>query len=551
METVSQVYAPLIAIYFVVDKIRGIGVSIVVVEVNTVIKKVRRGMVRIALVYPSIYEASLSSLGVQLIYFLGNNFNEVYVERFVVDKLTGDLGEPRSLETNTPLKEFRYIIVSVHYEPDYVNIIRLLLAAGIEPFRKKRCGEYVVFIGGPTVIANPSPLEDIVDCFVIGEVEPLLPILVKAIIEYDGDYNGLLEELSSSPGFYIPEYTSRARRVWERDLDNSFYPVRQIQSLEREPVFGRGFILETSRGCPWWCRFCMEGRLFKPYRVRSYSVLKSYVENGLLYNDLGRVIVYSLYFLGSRDERRLLEYIASEHLTASIPSLRIDVLSNDNLELVKRVGQRTLVTAPENISSYGLRVLCKCFRRDLDYYSVLKNVLDQGFDLKLYFILGIKGESLDSVRVNVDFIKKIAKYARSMGRSVSVSINPLIPKPKTPFQWIGMIDLGKAREIIAYARRELRGVVDTRPLYVNWAWVQASIALADNSISRILVEWAMGGGGLGGWRRVLKRNAYSTKYVFNGWSRDRELPWDKVVVGEFVEDVVEKEYTVLKSLLRL
>ena len=112
-----------------------------------------------------------------------------------------------------------------------------------------------------------------------------------------------------------------------------------------------------------------------------------------------------------------------------------------------------------------------------------------------------------------------------------------------------MIDLEKARMIIKIVRNELRGLVETRPYYANWAWVQASIALGDWKVSRLLVEWGLRGGGLGNWRRIIKDHGYSTKYVFNGWEYGKTLPWDYIIIGEYVEDVLEKEYIVMRKLL--
>ncbi|MEM3163081.1 MAG: radical SAM protein, partial [Desulfurococcaceae archaeon] len=70
-------------------------------EVNVVLKKLRKGMVRIAILYPSTYSASLSSLAIHSIYYIANSYPEVYAERFTLDN-------SRSLETLSPLKDFDY-----------------------------------------------------------------------------------------------------------------------------------------------------------------------------------------------------------------------------------------------------------------------------------------------------------------------------------------------------------------------------------------------------------------------------------------------------------
>jgi len=511
-------------------------------EINIVKKKIRKNMIRIALVYPSTYEASLSSLAVHMIYYLVNTYPEIYMERFIyTDK------DVKSIETGSPLRDFDYIIGSIHYELDYIYFINILFRGGIEIFREKRKGKPLIFVGGPAPMSNPAPLSDVVDAILVGEIEVLIPRLIEILLDYHRDPNRILERMDED-GFLVIKDKKITKRIWTKDLNQAFYPFRQIQSTNKEPVYGRGLIVESARGCPFWCRFCLEGKLFKPYRIRLFSNLKKIIDKGLRLNKLNRIIFYSLYFLGNPNEKKILEYIIDEGLKASIPSIRTDLLDDENLDLIWGIGQRMITTAPENISLYGERMLCKCHKIS-DLATILKKAIKRGFDLKLYFILGIKGESMNSVRENILFIKTLAKYARSFGRKISITINPLIPKPKTVFQWIGMIDLEKARRIIKIVRNELGGLVETRPYYVNWAWVQASIALGDWEVSRLLVEWGLMGGGLGNWRRIVKEHGYSTKYVFNGWEYGKTLPWDYIVIGEYVEDVLEKEYIVMRKLL--
>lgn len=511
-------------------------------EINIVRKKIRKGMIRIALVYPSTYEVSLSCLAVHMIYYLVNTYPEIYMERFVyTDK------NVKSIETRSPLKDFDYIIGSIHYELDYVNFINMIHRGGIEVFRERRKGAPLIFVGGPAPMSNPAPLSDVVDAVLIGEIEVLIPKLVKILLDNHKDPDRILDSMDEN-GFFVIRDRRVTKRKWVRDLNQAFYPVKQIQSTIKEPVYGRGLLVESARGCPYWCRFCLESKLFRPYRIRSFSNLKSIIDRGLEINKLDRVIFYSLYFLGNTGEKRILEYIIDEGIKASIPSIRTDLLDDENLDLIWRVGQRMITTAPENISLYGERILCKCHRvKDLNIF--LKRAIEKGFDLKLYFILGIKGESLDNIRENILFIKSIAKHARSFGRKLSITVNPLIPKPKTVFQWIGMIDLDRARRIIKTIRSELGGLVETRPYHVNWAWVQASIALGNWELSKLLVEWSILGGGLGNWRRILMKYDYSTKYVFEGWKYGEVMPWDYIVLGEYVEDVLESEYFAMRKIL--
>ncbi|MCX8199120.1 MAG: radical SAM protein [Sulfolobales archaeon] len=510
-------------------------------EVNLVVKKLRKGMVRIAILYPSTYSASLSSLAIHSIYYIANSYPEVYAERFTADN-------SRSLETRSPLKDFDYIISSIHYELDYPKLVSILNKGGVSVLRNSRRSKPLLIVGGPTPMSNPAPLIDIVDAIAVGEVEVLLPTLIEAIIENHGEPSRILEVLPSN-GFYIPELGEEARRLWTNDLNTAFYPVKQIQSLSNEPVYGKGFIIETSRGCPRWCRFCIEGRLFKPHRVRSFQTLVKLVEEGLRVNEVSRVIVYSLFYPGSSGELHMLKYLSNRGIKASVPSIRLDLLSDEVLELIHGVGQRTLVAAPENVSSYGEAVLCKFFKRK-DHEVTLKQAVDKGFDLKLYFIAGIKGEDFDSIRENVEFIRRISSYARKSGRKISISINPLIPKPKTPFQWIGMIDVARAKKIIKYMKEELGEVVDVRPYDAEYAWAQASIALGDSRLSKLIVEWGLSGGGVSSWKRILNSYGYSTTYVTTGRRFGEKMPWDDIIIGEYVEEAVKAEYIALRKIIK-
>lgn len=519
-------------------------------EYNIIRKKISRKTIRIALVYPSTYEAMLSSLVTHMIYYMLNElFDEVYVERFYLKNLFGEEAEPRSIETNSPLKDFDLIITSIHYEPNISGLLRILHSAGLELYRERR--RIPVIAGGPGVMANPHPYEEFIDAFIIGEVEDTLSRIIDDFIEFRDNKKMFLEKISSYSYVYAPGFTDViVYRKWTGDLDSAFYPIKQVQNTEVEPVYGRGFLLEVSRGCRFWCRFCIETRLFKPYRRRSNYKLFELINKGLSANRLDRVIIYSLLYPTSKDDIKLLEYLVLNGIKGSLPSLRAEYIDEYFLDLVRELGQKSITIAPESFNVFMQRILGKYFDLDILNESIDK-IINKEFNLKLYIVFGVKNESLDDSKANINTLKKIAKKAREKKLRLSITLNPLVPKPKTVFQWIGMIDLEKAKSIVRYYRKELRGLIDTRPLYVNWAWIQGSIALADKKISKVLIDWSLGGGDLGSWRRALKNNNYSTSYLFNGYKYGEELPWNDIVLDEYIEKTLESEYHVVARLLNI
>ncbi|ABN70429.1 Radical SAM domain protein [Staphylothermus marinus F1] len=517
-------------------------------EYNVVRKKISKKLIRIAYVYPSTYESMLSSIVTHLIYYMLNElYDEVYVERFYLKNLFGTEEDPRSIETNSPLKDFDLIITSIHYEPNISGLLRILYSSGLEVYRDKR--RIPIIAGGPGVIANPHPYEDFIDAFIIGEAEDTLPKIIDDFITYRDNKSGFLEKISSYKYVYSPDYTDElVYKEWTKNLDKAYYPIKQIQNTEIEPVYGRGFLLEVSRGCRFWCRFCMESRLFKPYRRRSNNTLFNLINRGLLVNLLKRVIIYSLLFPGGKEDIKLLEYLVSNEIKGSLPSLRVEYVNDYFLELVKDLGQKNLTIAPESFNTFIQRIYGKYFDLNIVNESIDK-IISKNFNLKLYIIFGVKNESLNDNRTNINALRKIAKKIREKNLKLTITLNPLVPKPKTVFQWFGMIDLEKAKNIVRYYRGELKGLIDTRPLYVNWAWIQGSIALANNNISKVLVEWSLSGGDLGSWRRALRNNSYSTSYLFNGYRYGEPLPWDDIVLDEYVEKTLESEYYALTRIL--
>jgi radical SAM superfamily enzyme YgiQ (UPF0313 family) len=521
-------------------------------EINVVRKRVSRVLSRTAYIYPSTYSAMLSGLAPDIVYTLVNKYEEVYLERFCCKSLYGPEEEPRSLETGSRLRDFPLILTSLHYELDAVNLARLLLAGGVEVLSRER-RRHVVVAGGPVVMENPIPYSDLVDAFIIGEAEVTLPRAVELWLEYGDDKKRFLEELSELSYVYVPGLTSSAVvKEYVRDLNSAPYPVRQVENTEVEPVYGRGFKLEVNRGCPFHCSFCIETRVFQPYRERDLGALKAIIEEGLKYTISGkRVVLYSLSYPVTGAHVKLLEYLASEGFTASLPSLRLSARLVESLDLIKQLGQRTLTVAPESFSRILHSVFFK-YTGLVDYVlKVIKSLLDAGFNLKLYLIYGVKGVEAEEFSRDAETLRGVAKYAKSRGRRVSVALNPLVPKPRTVFQWVGMPSREVLESQLRVYRSRLRGVVEARPYDIDLAIVQAQLALAARPMGKLILLWATHGGGLSGWRRAMRElsGEFTVDYVFTGYRYEEELPWSFIKLDDVSERVTRSQYEAFKRLV--
>ncbi|MCY0868182.1 MAG: radical SAM protein [Desulfurococcus sp.] len=517
-------------------------------EYNTVYKNPLKVKARVAYVYPSTYRVMISSLAADIIYMISNSMDEVYMERFTCKKLSGMEPEPRSLETGTPLKNFNLIVTTLHYEPDIVNLVRLLAAGGVPVRRLER--NIPVIAGGPVVMENPVPYSGVIDAFIIGEAEATLEAVLSKWLE-TMEKKSFLEAISELPYVYVPGLNDgdRVFRRYVENLDDAPHPIHQVENPEVEPVYGGGFKLEVSRGCRYWCSFCMETRVFQPFRERSLPVLKSIVSKGVSESIWGkRVVLYSLSFPVSRTHVKLLEYLRDEGVKASLPSMRLSALSDEVLELAREIGQRTLTLAPETFSLRLQRVFFKYPDLGSRIVDVVKRVLEKGFNVKLYLIYGVKGERLEEVQANIKILRELGGFARKHNRSLAVSLNPLIPKPHTIFQWIGMERTERLKSVLGLYRRELKGLIESRPYDIEWGFIQALIALSGKPLDDLILKVAFRGGGLASWRRALREAREDYTRVLEGYEFGGRLPWDFIVLDGISRRIAESQYEVYLKL---
>ncbi len=476
-------------------------------EHGVVVKRCR-GCLRVALVYPSLYQAAVASLAFQNIYYMLNSLDFVAAERFVCTRLHGEEPPPRSLETGGSLAGFDVVIASVSYELDYVNLARLLLAAGIEPLRRRRHGKRpLIVVGGPVPSTNPLLALEIADVVVVGEAEETLPKLVEALYEEQLDAvacrNGILVEGCSTP----------VARAWVRDLDNTFHSITQFRVKGSREPWGEAFMVEASRGCPYQCRFCLETRFLAPIRHRSTARILELVEKGVEANQVRRVAFYALSFFSHPGADKLLEKVVEMGLQASIGSLRVDTLNPDRVELLARVGQKVLTLAPETFSQKLCKAIAKCIDPEL-VGELAEHAWRQGMHVKLYLMLGLPGEEDEDVEETAKHLAKLAQQASRPG-SLRVTVNPLIPKPWTPLEKEPLITEKEYYQRVRILGKSLPPrVAELEPLSHRLAYAQTVLARGDRDIAHVLREWAAAGGRLGQLWQVARRLGINLdKYV--------------------------------------
>lgn len=498
------------------------------VERNVVVKDWRRARVKVALVYPGGYRMGMTGLTVQLLYHLFNLRDDTLCERVFLDGSR----PPRSLESGRTLGEFDIVAATIQYEGGYVELLRGLRDSGIPLHRSERDGRHPLIVaGGPCVTANPTVLEDYVDVFAIGDAEAAIDSLLDCYRE-NRRREGLLEALSSIPGFYVPGFTQGpVERVWVEDLDKAPYPTAQVVPLVDEtsplcPVFGLTLGLEVTRGCGRMCLFCLASWVNMPVRHRGLRAMLAIVEEGLRRTGVRKV---SLVGAGATDNpwlKDLCRHLVSIGVGFSTPSLRMDLLDGELMRLIAQGGQRTLTLAPETASEEVRRLIGKPIPDDR-LMEASEAAYAAGFKrLKLYFMIGLPGEDEDAF---TGVGRLVDRLAGTGFRDIHVSVNPFIPKAQTPFQWLPLASRSYLLEASRLIRRSMPKHVAVRLdiLKPAQAELQAFLSLGDRRAGKAVEYMALSGGGAGALRRAVEEAGLTlADIVYRVKTPEEPLPWD-------------------------
>ncbi len=502
-------------------------------ELNVIKKDWRKVKLKIGLCYPNVYRAGMSGLTIRLLYALFNAQNDVVCERFFVPTRS----EPwTSLESNQPLKKFDVVAFTLQYEEDYVNVVRMLLSSGIPPRREDRkIGHPIVIAGGPCVTANPEPLADFIDLFVIGDAEPVFEDLVNYLIEYKDTRN--MEKLADLKGVYVSQYPSTVRKITAKNLDDAFHPLAQQVPIVEDwscfmTIFGRALAVEETRGCSRNCRFCMLRHISFPRRERSLKKVEEIIDEGMKKTPVGKVSLIGASIFDYSKLEDICEYIVSKGYELSIPSLRPESITENLAKLLAKGKQKNVSIAPDVASSRMRDVTCK-YMNDESLIDAAKILLQYRIKrLKLYFIIGLPQETSEDVKAIADLSKKIADAGYGE-KSIHLSINPLVPKPHTPFQWEKMVTVQYFRESLKLLKKILNG--DRRLIIEGMdprhAQIQAFLSRGNRQIGKTVELASFYGGNLGAWRRAMKESDIKLDSYLRELNFDEPLPWRNIDVG--------------------
>ncbi|MCR5833719.1 MAG: radical SAM protein [Selenomonadaceae bacterium] len=481
------------------------------------------GRLRFALAYPNFYRVGMSNLGIHIIYEILNGRRDTSCERFFLpeqsttEKISRGNVPLLSMETQTPLNRFQVIGFAVSFEPDYFNVVKMLRLGKINPVASERTDfDPIIIAGGVCATFNPEPLAEIFDAFVIGEGEVIMPPLVDEIIFSEGLTRAeRLEKLSHVSGIYVPRYPQKVSRQWLKDLDS--YPAHTTIVTDNSEF--NMYLVETARGCGRHCRFCMAGYCFRKPRNRSLDVLKEEISAAKVFGKKIGLMGAAISDYPQIDE--LCRFILGEKLQMSVASFRADSVTDELVKSLVSSGLKTLTIAPE-VGSEKMRAVVNKGITEENVFTATELGIKAGIkNFRLYFMVGLPFEDLSDVEAIADLSARIKKLFD--GR-LTLSVNPFVPKPFTPFQWSPFASKKYLDEAFKILRGKLKSVRGTEIISesVRSSEIQTILARGDRQIGKIVAQSES----LQEFRRNFKAAKLDEEIYLGEIPTEKNLPWD-------------------------
>lgn len=530
-------------------------------ELNISKKDFLKTKVKVAFVFPDVYEIGASNFGLKLLYELINRDEDIFCDRAYapnndfIEELKKHNKLLYGLESKKPLKDFDFVGFSLQYELFYPTILKILELGEIEIFNEKRDENSPIVIAGGPCAYNPEPISMFIDLFMIGDGEDVNIEVFKLyakLKEENKTRSEIIEALSQIEGVYSPIFTDKTKKVFKRvvEIKNENAPTK-LMVPNSKSVHDRA-IVELRRGCGRMCRFCQAGHTNLPIREREVTdviqLSKECIKN-TGYDEI------SLLSLSSNDYsniepllENLTDILQSKHVSISLPSQRIDKFSVNIAKNINKIRKATITLAPEAGSERLRKVINKNLTKEQIVDTVLKCYKENFDSFKFYFMVGLPTETLEDLEEMANLLKFIIDEAKKIRTEykiknplkLTVSLSIFVPKPFTPFQFAAQNDFKTIDEKIFYLKNLISKIKGVKLNYHNKkvSQLEAVFARGDKSLCDLVYKIYQNGQYLISWEENIDFDLINELSGFKleelatkQYDLNEKLPWEFISCG--------------------
>jgi len=510
--------------------------------------------------FPSTYSIGMSSLGYLNLFKIFDQNKDVNAERVFVDTEKTKIS-PGTVEVCG---------FSFSFELDFLGVFKILSKYDI-PFRSKdRDNNHpIIFGGGPVLTANPEPYADFFDVIVLGDGEEVLTDLVNAYqeVRYLENRREKLAHLAQIRGVYVPSlydvaYNSdntiksyirnnpKVPELLSRRCISTLKDCLYTPILTEKSMFSNMFIIETARGCPRRCAFCLASYLNLPSRYPDYKSIIDAIDLGLKYSNkiglLGALITEHPEF------DKICEYLLfkrkEKEFQVSVSSLRADRITPLMVQTLVKCGQHSTTIAIEAGSERLRKVINKNLTED-EIRNSIKIARENGLSgLKIYGIIGLPTETQEDILEMVNLMNRLK--LENKGFKLTLSISSFVPKAQTPFQWESRECVKELQAKNDFLKKELHKLgIDFKPTSIKWDFIQAILSRGDRRLAPLLEKVYEYNGSLGSWTRSYKALTEDGQvYPSYDWYALREKDHNEILPWDFIHTGIDKEILIKEHL---
>ncbi len=550
-------------------------------------KEWQEDQIKVALAFPDVYEVGMSHLGSQILYHVVNQREDALMERVFApwpdmeEALREENLPLYTLESLKPVRDFDILAFTLQYEMTFTNIMTILDLSGLPLKAAARNENFPLVIAGGPCVFNPEPLADFIDLFAVGEGEEVIGEIIQVFQEVKHlSRPEQLRKLAQIKGVYVPgfyevEYTEQGTvckwssrsddlplSICKRILpDMNKAPFPSVVPVPSTEVIHDRVMLEVLRGCTRGCRFCQAGIIYRPAREKQAADLVQQAQELIANTGYDEV---SLTSLSTADHsqlqemvREMLDKLEPKGVNISLPSLRVDAFSVDLAKEIQRVRRSTLTFAPE-AGTQRLRDIINKNVTEENLMTAVDAAFAAGWKaIKLYFMIGLPGETLEDLDGIADLALKVLrigqKHKAGKHLKVTLSISSLVPKAHTAFQWEPQNSLSELQAKQKYLREKLRF---EKRIVLNYhdariSLIEAVLARGDRRLGQVIAQaWHLGAR-FDGWSEwfdfSIWEEAFAVSklnyadYAQRKFAYEDHLPWDHIDSG------VRKKYLILEN----